>query len=219
MKQALLLQKVVFMCPEELLVYLDISVMAVDTPVIQGIIHRDLKANNIFCSAHGIVKLGDFGISKALGDNQNVARTMVGTPYYMSPEILKVSFRPFLYAVKLVNLLGTVASHLPGSTVQYFSVQVEPYCKIDFVTCHALFIELLLQEVWHTIGQVMPAGRHKLSPHVVLSLPCITFVTICCLVMGVIHVYCGILLSLAACQSTKQKLLYSTTSSSLSRSL
>lgn len=59
------------------------------TPL-QGIIHRDLKANNIFCSAHGIVKLGDFGISKALGDNQNVARTMVGTPYYMSPEILKV---------------------------------------------------------------------------------------------------------------------------------
>ena len=58
---------------------------------VQGIIHRDLKANNIFCSAHGIVKLGDFGISKALGDNQNVARTMVGTPYYMSPEILKVS--------------------------------------------------------------------------------------------------------------------------------
>lgn len=57
---------------------------------VQGIIHRDLKANNIFCSAHGIVKLGDFGISKALGDNQNVARTMVGTPYYMSPEILKV---------------------------------------------------------------------------------------------------------------------------------
>ncbi|KAL3137850.1 hypothetical protein ABBQ38_005103 [Trebouxia sp. C0009 RCD-2024] len=55
----------------------------------RGIIHRDLKANNIFCSAHGIVKLGDFGISKALGDNQNVARTMVGTPYYMSPEILK----------------------------------------------------------------------------------------------------------------------------------
>ncbi len=66
--------------------------MAADAPELQGIIHRDLKANNIFCSAHGIVKLGDFGISKALGDNQNVARTMVGTPYYMSPEILKVIF-------------------------------------------------------------------------------------------------------------------------------
>ena len=56
---------------------------------LQGIIHRDLKANNIFCCSHGIVKLGDFGISKALGQQQNFARTMVGTPYYMSPEILK----------------------------------------------------------------------------------------------------------------------------------
>ena len=31
----------------------------------QGIIHRDIKSNNIFCSRHGILKLGDFGISKA----------------------------------------------------------------------------------------------------------------------------------------------------------
>ncbi|KAK9830325.1 hypothetical protein WJX72_011020 [[Myrmecia] bisecta] len=55
----------------------------------KGIIHRDLKANNIFCCAHGIVKLGDFGISRKLTADQACARTMVGTPYYMSPEILK----------------------------------------------------------------------------------------------------------------------------------
>ena len=56
----------------------------------QGIIHRDLKSNNIFCCANGIVKLGDFGISKLLGQDDSTAGTMVGTPYYMSPEILKV---------------------------------------------------------------------------------------------------------------------------------
>lgn len=59
-----------------------------ECPHMQGIIHRDLKANNIFLSSGGILKLGDFGISKALGEQQ-AARTMVGTPYYMSPEILK----------------------------------------------------------------------------------------------------------------------------------
>lgn len=56
----------------------------------QGIIHRDLKTNNIFCCSGGIVKLGDFGISKMLTGGEKIARTMVGTPYYMSPEIIKV---------------------------------------------------------------------------------------------------------------------------------
>ncbi|KAK9809793.1 hypothetical protein WJX73_006988 [Symbiochloris irregularis] len=55
----------------------------------KGIIHRDLKTNNIFCCKDGIVKLGDFGISKMLTGGEKIARTMVGTPYYMSPEIIK----------------------------------------------------------------------------------------------------------------------------------
>jgi serine/threonine protein kinase len=38
------------------------------------------------------VKLGDFGISKILKAHDDAAQTTVGTPYYMSPEILKVSF-------------------------------------------------------------------------------------------------------------------------------
>lgn len=58
----------------------------------QGIIHRDFKTNNCFVCSPGIVKLGDFGISKVLSDKQQAAKTMVGTPYYMSPEALKVCF-------------------------------------------------------------------------------------------------------------------------------
>ena len=49
--------------------------------------HRDIKALNIFIKK-GVLKLGDFGISKAL-DNQDLATTMVGTPYFMSPEVCK----------------------------------------------------------------------------------------------------------------------------------
>ncbi|KAK9805089.1 hypothetical protein WJX73_004295 [Symbiochloris irregularis] len=59
----------------------------------QGIIHRDIKANNIFVNSSGMLKLGDFGISKqsALPDGPalNRALSMVGTPYYMSPEMFK----------------------------------------------------------------------------------------------------------------------------------
>ena len=52
------------------------------------IIHRDLKGANVFLTKKGIVKIGDFGIAKVLNFTMQKARTMVGTPYYLSPEIV-----------------------------------------------------------------------------------------------------------------------------------
>jgi serine/threonine protein kinase len=48
---------------------------------------RDLKSQNIFVSAGGLLKLGDFGVSKVLSSTVALATTAVGTPYYLSPEI------------------------------------------------------------------------------------------------------------------------------------
>jgi NIMA (never in mitosis gene a)-related kinase len=53
------------------------------------IIHRDLKAQNIFLEENGTIKLGDFGIAKVLEQTVGQAQTQVGTPYYISPEIIK----------------------------------------------------------------------------------------------------------------------------------
>lgn len=54
-----------------------------------GILHRDIKTLNIFMNKNKIVKVGDFGISKILEETYGNAQTCVGTPYYMSPELVK----------------------------------------------------------------------------------------------------------------------------------
>ena len=52
------------------------------------ILHRDIKAANIFLDASNNVKLGDFGLAKVLNQENGFAYTNVGTPYYMSPELI-----------------------------------------------------------------------------------------------------------------------------------
>ncbi|EAS05707.2 Serine/Threonine kinase domain protein (macronuclear) [Tetrahymena thermophila SB210] len=52
-------------------------------------IHRDIKIHNIFLSNENIVKLGDFGISIQLDKSEIYAKTQLGTPYYLSPEVVQ----------------------------------------------------------------------------------------------------------------------------------
>ena len=53
------------------------------------IIHRDIKSHNVFITEDGTVKLGDFGISKILEGSKARASTVIGTPFYISPEMVK----------------------------------------------------------------------------------------------------------------------------------
>ena len=52
------------------------------------VLHRDLKSGNIFVTKRGIMKLGDFGIARVLSNTKSKAKTVVGTPFYLSPEII-----------------------------------------------------------------------------------------------------------------------------------
>lgn len=53
------------------------------------ILHRDIKPANVFLDASGNVKLGDFGLARVLRRDQCFAASFVGTPHYMSPELVK----------------------------------------------------------------------------------------------------------------------------------
>jgi NIMA (never in mitosis gene a)-related kinase 1/4/5 len=95
-------------------------------------LHRDIKSQNIFLTTNGTVKLGDFGISKILESTHEAAMTVVGTPYYMSPEVCEnkpYTFKSDVWALGCVlyelctlqhafsasNLLGLVYKIVQGT--------------------------------------------------------------------------------------------------------
>eukprot|EP00877_Chromochloris_zofingiensis_P008776 jgi/Chrzof1/4151/Cz14g00290.t1 len=51
------------------------------------ILHRDFKTLNVFLDDKFNVKLGDLGVAKVLTTHTAFAKTIVGTPYYLSPEL------------------------------------------------------------------------------------------------------------------------------------
>ena len=52
------------------------------------IMHRDLKPANIFISIDGSLKIGDLGLGRELSSETIEVYSKVGTPLYMSPEVI-----------------------------------------------------------------------------------------------------------------------------------
>ncbi|EGR33731.1 protein kinase domain protein, partial [Ichthyophthirius multifiliis] len=68
----------------------------------KNIIHRDIKAQNIFLTKNQMIKIADFGISKVLSNSDEKAKTIIGSPYYLAPELIEN--RPYTTKVDIWGL-------------------------------------------------------------------------------------------------------------------
>lgn len=65
-------------------------------------IHRDIKTDNVLLKSNGEVRLADFGYTAQLESREQTRKSMVGTPYWMAPELIK--YQPYSYGVDIWSL-------------------------------------------------------------------------------------------------------------------
>ena len=92
------------------------------------IIHRDLKTSNIFLTKENTVKLGDFGIATVLNNTSANAKTVIGSPYYLSPEI--IDNKPYNFKTDIWSLgvilyeLCALSPPFNGNSLSYLAIKI-----------------------------------------------------------------------------------------------
>ena len=75
--------------PEDVIAYiLSETLKGLRTMHTTGKVHRDIKSDNILVNAKAEVKLSDFGYAAQLTSQKNFRESIVGTPYWMAPELV-----------------------------------------------------------------------------------------------------------------------------------
>ena len=133
-----------------------------------GVIHRDIKAENILVTQVGVVKLTDFGLAKDLNSELKLTAdgAMIGTPLYMAPEIGRVK-----------EIDGRVDIYSLGVTFYYLLTGVQPFrgfSALEILSAKAHdklkppeeIIPDIADDTRRVLGKMLEKDRELRYPHV-----------------------------------------------------
>ncbi|OHT05926.1 STE family protein kinase [Tritrichomonas foetus] len=121
-------------CQEAHIAYFAREVLiALDYMHSQRKIHRDIKTDNVLITSDGNVKLADFGYAAQLFNEGENRKSVVGTPYWMAPELIKGI--PYSYKVDIWSL-GVMCRELAEGDPPY--VELPPMKALFEITSKGL---------------------------------------------------------------------------------
>jgi len=140
----------------------------------RNIMHRDLKPQNIFIADNGSrVMIGDFGVCKVLQSKADLASTIAGTPYYLSPEIFQgkpYSFKSDIWSLGCI-LYQLTALRVPydAADVKSLSAKVTRGSNPPFPTMYSKDLRNIFYETMQRDHRSRPSAHELLSREYIKS--------------------------------------------------